>query len=225
MSDYGEGLVALIARWQSEAMKFYRAMLEEHTMSDAAEIAHRRAQLIDDEVIGLHQQGWTFKAIAVKYGVSPERIRQRYYRGLRRPKSIGEITMAKTLCVDFDGVIHSYSSGWLGADTVPDPPVPGALDFLIMASTWFDVAIYSARSAQPGGIAAMKAALKRWLTGPGDGVGYARMNDAEEFVEKILKWPTAKPAAFLTLDDRVMCFDGTFPKASDLMDFKTWMEK
>ena len=34
------------------------------------------------------------------------------------------------LCLDFDGVIHSYSSGWKGADVIPDPPVPGALRFI-----------------------------------------------------------------------------------------------
>ena len=26
------------------------------------------------------------------------------------------------LCLDFDGVVHSYTSGWKGADVIPDPP-------------------------------------------------------------------------------------------------------
>ena len=64
--------------------------------------------------------------------------------------------MAKPiLCLDFDGVIHSFSSGWKGADVIPDPPVPGAIEFICDALAHFDVAIYSSRSGQAGGIDAM----------------------------------------------------------------------
>ena len=34
------------------------------------------------------------------------------------------------ICVDVDGVIHSYTSGWQGATVLADPPVPGAIEAL-----------------------------------------------------------------------------------------------
>ena len=58
------------------------------------------------------------------------------------------------LCVDFDGVIHSYSSGWKGANVVSDPPVDGAISFLLAAIEQFDVCIYSSRTSQLGGVTA-----------------------------------------------------------------------
>ena len=65
----------------------------------------------------------------------------------------------KILCLGFDGVIHSYKSGWQGAMTIPDPPVPGALKFIVKATEHFEVMIYSSRSNQLGGIRAMKRYL------------------------------------------------------------------
>jgi hypothetical protein len=63
------------------------------------------------------------------------------------------------LVLDFDGVIHSYSSGWKGASVIPDAPVPGSIDFILTALKTYNVAILSSRSHQWGG----KRAMKKWL--------------------------------------------------------------
>ena len=119
------------------------------------------------------------------------------------------------LCLDFDGVIHSYTSGWKGADEIPDPPVPGAIDFIERALDHFKVMIYSSRSGQPDGIYAMRKWLRQhWLAAglPGDR-------------ELEIEWPVQKPAAFITIDDRVFLFTGTWPDMQTLLDFKPWNKK
>lgn len=113
------------------------------------------------------------------------------------------------LLVDFDGVIHSYSSGWKGVDVIPDPPVDGAIEFLKNAMESFDVQIYSSRSKDPRGLLEMKT----WLACNGC------------YFVKELKFPTQKPAAFLTIDDRAIQFDGIFPSVGDLLAFKPWNKK
>lgn len=119
------------------------------------------------------------------------------------------------LCVDFDGVLHSYSSGWKGADVCPDPMVDGADDFLRKAVAKFRVAIYSSRSGQQFGIEAMRLWLLSQL--------YKRMDrrEADEIFAEI-EWPTEKPPALVSLDDRAVTFTGTWPDVDALRDFRPW---
>jgi hypothetical protein len=36
----------------------------------------------------------------------------------------------KTVCIDFDGVIHAYTSPLVDLATISDEPLPGAFEFL-----------------------------------------------------------------------------------------------
>jgi hypothetical protein len=148
-------------------------------------------------------------------------------------------TKKPILCLDFDGVIHSYDSGWKGAAVIPDPPVPGALDFIREALEHFEVHIFSSRSHQWGG----KRAMKRWLVDWYREMFWARKDIQQaagdpyswthaDIDEDALQWgahvvqqihfPWFKPPAMVTLDDRALTFNGIFPKPEDLRRFKPW---
>jgi len=122
------------------------------------------------------------------------------------------------LCLDFDGVIHSYTSGWKGADVIPDPPVDGAIAFMLGAMEHFTVVIFSSRSHQVGGIPAMRKWLKEnagstWYESPaGPGI------EDVQFVYE-------KPSAMVTIDDRAITFDGTWPDIATLRAFKPWNKR
>lgn len=116
------------------------------------------------------------------------------------------------LCLDFDGVLHSYTSGWKGAAVIPDPPVPGAFDFLVEACKHFNVMIYSSRSNHPGGIEAMAVWIAKWCP-------------VEIFEGITCGFPTEKPAAMVTLDDRALTFTGVWPSMDSLLNFKPWNKK
>jgi len=125
------------------------------------------------------------------------------------------------LCVDFDGVIHSYSSGWKGAAVIPDPPVPGALQFLAAATEFFTVAIFSSRSHQEGGQQAMREYIGRWSVDPVHGMP----PDFDHGTWGMIQWPTEKPAAFVSIDDRAIQFTGEWPAIGDLRNFKPWNKR
>ena len=118
------------------------------------------------------------------------------------------------LCLDFDGVIHSYTSGWKGARNIPDPPVDGALDFIIDAMLeGFDVVIHSSRARYFGGISAMRNWLRKHAGNQWDTMG-------PSFCDvRFARW---KPPAVVTLDDRGITFTGRWPSLESLKAFKPW---
>lgn len=121
------------------------------------------------------------------------------------------------LCLDFDGVLHSYESGWKGPTIIPDPPVLGAFDFIHAVIREFEVHVYSSRSNQPGGIEAMQ----RWMISQ----NYAEHGKSELFeyiVRTTIKWPKVKPPAHVTLDDRCLTFIGKWPTVKELHEFEPW---
>lgn len=140
--------------------------------------------------------------------------------------------MAKPiLCVDFDGVVHSYTTGWTSADIVSDAPVPGAIQWLWRAQQFFDVQIYSSRSSQPGG----REVMERWLRAEAWKVWRGEpellwRETPEECVTIFmtgLSFPAEKPPAFLTIDDRAICFDGNWAglDPEGLLQFKPWNKR
>lgn len=126
------------------------------------------------------------------------------------------------LCLDFDGVLHGYQSGWQGVGRCPDPPVPGAADFLYEAVKHFRVMIHSSRSKSIRGRLAMKAYVREhldtWLTFHPDLRTHDRVSD-------MIEWPWFKPPALLTIDDRALTFDGTWPEMAALQAFRPWNKK
>lgn len=132
------------------------------------------------------------------------------------------------LCLDFDGVIHSYTSGWVQAYFIPDPPVPGAFRFMYEMLEHFTEQVYSSRSHQDGGIRAMQTYIEYWARRelPNDEAsGYA----ANAVINKIAwnneAWPTIKPPAMITIDDRAITFTGEWPSIETLKNFKPWNKK
>ena len=113
--------------------------------------------------------------------------------------------------LDFDGVIHDHYP-WRGVSVADGEPIGGAFDFLRRLSRHARVAIHSARSHDPSGLAAMQ----RWLTDRARGTP-----DWQSWLPLIEWWPT-KPPAQVALDDRAVTFRGEWPAVDDLVAFRPW---
>lgn len=115
----------------------------------------------------------------------------------------------KPISFDFDGVIHSYTSGWKGYETIPDPPVKGIEAVLEkLYKKGFSIQVYSSRAGTPQGI----RAIRNWL--------------AKYHMLKYIDVITCiKNPSIVTIDDRCICFDGnTEGLVEKIENFKTYME-
>ncbi len=127
----------------------------------------------------------------------------------------------KTMCVDFDGVLHSYKSGWKGSATIPDPPVPGSIAWLCGLTAEFNVVVCSARASRPWGWFAIRSWLRRAIT---DHMGQEawEWGVAHDVWDRI-RITSRKPAASVYVDDRAHRFDGvTFPTHQELRTMEPW---
>lgn len=115
--------------------------------------------------------------------------------------------MKYTVVFDFDGVIHSYKSGWKGAEVIPDPPVEGIREAIAdIRNADYEVAVVSTRCATPAGLEAVKT--------------YLANNDI--IVDKVC---AEKPPAIVYIDDRALCFDGQCHTLLEkIKNFKPWYQ-
>lgn len=113
--------------------------------------------------------------------------------------------MKQTVVFDFDGVIHSYTSGWKGNDVIPDPPVPGIREAIAeIRAAGYEVVVVSTRCSSILGL----NAIERYLEKHDIVVDGIRME---------------KPPAIVYIDDRAICFDGNpATLLGKIQTFKPW---
>lgn len=113
-----------------------------------------------------------------------------------------------TVVFDFDGVIHSYVSGWKGMASIPDKPVEGIKEAISeIRENGYKVIVVSTRCADPEGLLAVKL--------------YLENNDI--WVDDVM---SEKPPAVCYVDDRAICFDGNATALPEkVKNFKNWIEK
>lgn len=107
----------------------------------------------------------------------------------------------------------------MNAWTIVDGPVPGALQWLYEATKTFQVVIYSSRSKEPSGLRAMREWFTRHATEEFGRDHVLANEDASP-----IAFAHEKPAAFLTIDDRAILFDGDWTKLDpeQLLKFRPW---
>ena len=114
--------------------------------------------------------------------------------------------MYKVICVDFDGVIHPYTKGWVGLKPDIEAPVKGMCEELEeLKAQGFRIVVFTTRAQTAEGVKAVEEYLKMW-----------RVPFNEITAQKI--------GAHCYIDDRSICFNGKAKGlAQRVLNFKPWL--
>lgn len=112
-----------------------------------------------------------------------------------------------TVVFDFDGVIHSYKSGWKGSTVIPDPPVEGIEGVLReLKQCGYNIVVSSSRCDNHGSLEAVNDWMLKY--------------DLLQYVDLITN---KKPPARCYVDDRAICFRGdTKNLVERIKHFEPW---
>ena len=124
------------------------------------------------------------------------------------------------ICIDFDGVIHSYERGWQGG-VIYGNVVPGFFEWMERVRDQFKLVIYSSRSKTDEGVTAMSLWFHEqrnaWIKNGG------KRHHTEPLS---IEFAHEKPPAWVTIDDRAIQFTGNWSDpaltADALRTFKPW---
>ena len=117
-------------------------------------------------------------------------------------QKLGMTRTQRTICLDFDGVLHSYRSRWCGSEVIPDLPIHGTREAIARLRQQYRVVIHSARCHSEGG----RKAVQSWLD---------RHNIV---VDEVCEH---KPPALIYVDDRAIRFRGNWDEVLDeIRDFR-----
>jgi hypothetical protein len=111
-------------------------------------------------------------------------------------QSLGITQLRRTLCLDFDGVLHSYRSGWCGAEIIPDPPIHGTREAVARLRQQYRVVVHSTRCHTEEG----RRAVQSWL------------QTHQIVVDEVCEH---KPPALVYIDDRAIRFRGNWDDVLD----------
>jgi len=155
--------------------------------------------------------------------------------------------MAKpTICLDFDGVIHSYEKGWHNGQ-IYGTVVSGFFEWAETVKNDYTLVVYSSRSTNID----QRRQMVTWLwyrylewsdkdnlipvadevQGDNDEIksNIQEIRNLIKVFDHLFTFASEKPPAYLTIDDRCVCFTGDWnapellPQA--LKDFKSWTER
>jgi len=149
--------------------------------------------------------------------------------GILWPKPSRDVIDANhiyTVAIDWDGVVHNATSGFVAGHVFPDPPVPGAIEAIRDYLGRFDVVIHSCRLSHHSGSGLhLRLEQQRIIESMVDYLTDHGLTEDDLYAQRgTLKFWTdhGKPLALLYIDDRGFRFVGEFPTVQEIYRLRPW---